>query len=363
MAIFGFGQQDPYAEAEQAAQDRQTAFAGMRDNLPALGLIAGLSMLARNNGSRSVGQLIGQAGADALGAYSTFQKMQEIKARQKQLDDIAKEEREYARSQDAIRNDMAERKFGLEQAKMAQDMQLARQRMGIAYAGLAAQRQAQALAAAKEKEQAEFDKQHRQVNGVWYDLRPDGKWEQSKTLNMYDSDGNMIGGKAVELPKYTDVSKFMGDYQSATSDYDASGDALNTLRVGATQDNAFGDMEMIYALNKMYDPRSVVRGEEFKQMAMAGGLPTQVLNFYNQVANGGRLTQEQKRQMVKIAYDLFEERSGKKKQYDEQYRTIAKPYGFNTDATIKDLHAGTRSKARKFLGFDSSGPNDIVWKK
>ena len=75
MAIFGFGQQDPYAEAEQAAQDRQTAFAGMKDNLPALGLIAGLSMLARNNGTRSVGQLIGQAGGDALGAYSTWRKM------------------------------------------------------------------------------------------------------------------------------------------------------------------------------------------------------------------------------------------------------------------------------------------------
>ena len=142
MAIFGFGQQDPYAEAEQAAQDRQTAFAGMRDNLPALGLIAGLSMLARNNGSRSVGQLIGQAGGDALNAYGTWRKMEDVKARQKQLDDIAREEREYGRSQDAIRNDMAERKLAMEQAKMAQDMAMQRQRMGIEGARLALARQA-----------------------------------------------------------------------------------------------------------------------------------------------------------------------------------------------------------------------------
>lgn len=144
MAMFGFGQQDPYAEAEQAAQDRQTAFAGMKDNLPALGLIAGLSMLARNNGTRSVGQLIGQAGGDALNAYSTFQKMEEARKRQKQLDEERAEERDYARSQDALRNDMAERKFGLEQAKMAQDMALARQRMGIEGARLALARQAAA---------------------------------------------------------------------------------------------------------------------------------------------------------------------------------------------------------------------------
>ena len=141
MAIFGFGQQDPYAEAEQAAQDRQTAFAGMKDNLPALGLIAGLSMLARNNGTRSVGQLIGQAGGDALGAYSTWRKIQDIKDRQAQLDKVAAEEREYARSQDAFRNDMAERRLSMEQAKMAQDMAMQRQRLGMAAAELALRRQ------------------------------------------------------------------------------------------------------------------------------------------------------------------------------------------------------------------------------
>ena len=109
MAFFGFGQESPYAEAAQDAQDRQAAFDGIKDNLPALGLIAGLSMLARNNGTRSVGQLVGMAGGDALSAYSTWKKLEEAKARQKMLDDERKEQREYDRGQDAWRNDMAER--------------------------------------------------------------------------------------------------------------------------------------------------------------------------------------------------------------------------------------------------------------
>ena len=46
----------------------------------------GLSMLARNNGTRSAGQLIGQGGADALNAYGTWKKIQEAKARQEMLD-------------------------------------------------------------------------------------------------------------------------------------------------------------------------------------------------------------------------------------------------------------------------------------
>lgn len=349
MAFLGFGQEQPFAAAEQNAQDRQTAFQGIKDNLPALGLVMGLSMLARNNGTRSAGQLIGQGGADALNAYGTWQKIQEAKARQEKEDQWKLEDREYSRSQDAFKNSMEEKKFALDEMKTRQDMAIAQQRLRLAAAGVAAQRQAMALAAAKEREKEEFNKNHKQVDGVWWDLQPDGTWAESKTLNMYDANGNRIGAKQPELPKYSDVSKFMGDYQGATSDYNASGDALSTLYVGATQDNAFGDMDMIYALNKMYDPRSVVRGEEFKQMAMAGGLPAQVVNFYNQVANGKRLTPEQRKQMVKIAYDLFEERAAKKNQYDEQFRTIAKPYNYNTNAIIQDLHAGTRNKARKYL--------------
>lgn len=161
MAIFGFGQQDPYAEAEQAAQDRQSAFSGMKDNLPALGLIAGLSMLARNNGSRSVGQLIGQAGGDALNAYGTWRKMQDIKDRQAQMDKIAAEEREYARTQDAFRNDMALKQFGLQEAKMAQDMALARQRLGMEGARLAMARQQMGMAA----ENPDLGAYHKELGG------------------------------------------------------------------------------------------------------------------------------------------------------------------------------------------------------
>lgn len=149
MAFFGFGQASPFAEADQKAQDQQTAFQGMRDNLPALGLIAGLSMLARNNGNRSVGQLVGAAGGDALNAYGTWQKMQEAKKRLEMEDQWKKDEREYQRGQDAWRNNMAERKFGLDAAKMAQDLAMQRQRLGMEGARLALARQNAALAAGR----------------------------------------------------------------------------------------------------------------------------------------------------------------------------------------------------------------------
>lgn len=192
MAIFGFGQQDPYAEAEQAAQDRQTAFQGIKDNLPALGLIAGLSMLARNNGTRSVGQLIGQAGGDALNAYGTWRKMEDVKARQKQLDDIAKEEREYARSQDAFRNDMAERKFAMDAANMAFQQNMARQRLGMAAAQHALARQSAAQEAALGKMVT--------FNGV------PGYVREGVFYPVKDAQGNPLQPKENE-PKLSDAAK------------------------------------------------------------------------------------------------------------------------------------------------------------
>ena len=52
------GWQSPFADANRQAADRANAWEAIKGNLPALGLMAGLSMLANNNGSRSFGQLV-----------------------------------------------------------------------------------------------------------------------------------------------------------------------------------------------------------------------------------------------------------------------------------------------------------------
>ncbi len=79
--------------------------------------------------------------------------------------------------------------------KTQQDMAIAQQRLALARAGqamtAAAHRRSMLEAANKE----EFEKNHKQVNGVWWDKQPDGTWAESKTLNMYDANGKMIGVK------------------------------------------------------------------------------------------------------------------------------------------------------------------------
>ena len=350
MARFGFGAKDPIEEQAQLAQDRATAFEGIKDNLPALGLIAGLSMLAHNNGSRSVGQLVGRAGADALSAYGTWQKLEEARQRQKLLDEERKEQREYDRSQDAFRNDLAERKFGLEQAKMAQDMQLARQRMGLAYAGLAAQRQAQALAAAKEREKEEFDKQHREVGGVWYDLQPDGTWDVSKTLNMWDSKGNMISGKTQDV-KPTDVKGLYGDWKSDSEKYLGLSKSTGQLFATIAKKNptAADDLASIFGFMKSLDNNSVVREGEQLQARRTGGITDTFISYVNQLQNGKMLTPQQRANFLRTARDILQNETYAQRLRNKNYSDIAASYGINPSYIIRDPYAGQLSQIDDWL--------------
>ena len=360
MAIFGFGQQDPYAEATQAAQDRQTAFAGIKDNLPALGLIAGLSMLARNNGSRSVGQLVGQAGADALNAYGTWQKLEDARQRQKMLDEERKEEREYGRTQDAFRNDMAERKLAMEQAKMAQDMQLARQRMGLAYAGLAAQRQAQALAAADKAAQEEYAKTHRMgADGNPYVMRTgeDGKtfWELDKENMIIGPNGEVLGVKTPDPAKFTDVKGLAQQWRDESENYTSLAQNTRKMMTAARAGTGAGDITLLYSYMKAMDPRSVVREGEFATAQNAGGVDQKIRSLYNQVINGQRLTPEQRREFVRISNNLLKDEMPAQAKRNARFGNWAKTYNMDPSLIYEDPYAGVSAEVDEWLNSPLSG--------
>lgn len=56
----------PFAEAERRTQYTNQAWDAVRSDPASAAIIAGLSMLAGNNGERSLGQLVGRAGLDTL---------------------------------------------------------------------------------------------------------------------------------------------------------------------------------------------------------------------------------------------------------------------------------------------------------
>lgn len=80
------GWTSPFAEEAQKSQDRATAWDAIKADPGSAALIAGLSMLANNNGSRSFGQLVGRAGFDTLAGLGSMEAQRQAQERQAGLD-------------------------------------------------------------------------------------------------------------------------------------------------------------------------------------------------------------------------------------------------------------------------------------
>lgn len=81
-----------------------------------LALMGGLSILGNNNGNRSVGQLIGQGGLDALAGLQARKQYEAAMARQQEQDAMAQQKHDLAMRQGNAELDAAARKAQLEQA-------------------------------------------------------------------------------------------------------------------------------------------------------------------------------------------------------------------------------------------------------
>lgn len=99
-------------------------------------------------------------------------------------------------------------------------------------------------------------------------------------------------------------AKLRKEYTEGTKGFTDVTDAYR--RVKSSQNNAVGDLSLIYGYMKMLDPGSVVREGEFATAQNATGVPQRIANIYNKVASGERLSEEQRKSFISQAGDLHE---------------------------------------------------------
>lgn len=88
------GWTSPFAQANRQAEDRNAAWNAMKNDPGSAALIAGLSLLSNNDGSRSTGQLLGRAGFDTLTGLGTMEAQRQAQERQAGLDAERKQYRD-----------------------------------------------------------------------------------------------------------------------------------------------------------------------------------------------------------------------------------------------------------------------------
>ena len=118
------------------------------------------------------------------------------------------------------------------------------------------------------------------------------------------------------------------EYNEQTKPYQEVKSAYGRLL--SSEDNAVGDLSLIFAYMKMLDPGSVVREGEFATAQNAAGVPEQIRNMYNKAASGERLNKSQRESFKGQAKGLYNSALESEKTVRTGLERIAKGYGLNT---------------------------------
>lgn len=124
--------------------------------------------------------------------------------------------------------------------------------------------------------------------------------------------------------------------------------AYKKVEEAATRNTAADDIALIFNYMKILDPGSTVREGEFATAETAGGIDTRVVNIYNKLKRGTRLTGDQRIDFLNsakaTAQAQFDELSG----YVDWYADIAGKKGIPVDEVIPTDFLEIR---RKGLGY------------
>jgi len=115
--------------------------------------------------------------------------------------------------------------------------------------------------------------------------------------------------------------------------------------IGRASDTPAGDLNIIYGLGKIMDPNSVVREGELSLAIKAGSPAERLQGIWNYVAGGGRLSQEQRANLLQEAQTRFAAHQDAYNQTSAQFTDIAKRSGLDPRNIIIGLE-GPQSTPR-----------------
>lgn len=103
-------------------------------------------------------------------------------------------------------------------------------------------------------------------------------------------------------------------------------------RLNASQDDAAGDLALIFNYMKMLDPGSAVREGEFANAQNAAGVPDQIRNQFNRLMGGERLNPGQRKSFKEQAFKIYEPYKKQSERLRTTYTSEAKRIGIDPSA-------------------------------
>lgn len=170
-----------------------------------------------------------------------------------------------------------------------------------------------------------------EVGGRLVRVAPDGNSAQE----IYSAPATTSFANAKDLANVEEGLR--KEYAGLAKPFFDTRDAYGRVKQAAGNPSAAGDVSLIFAYMRMLDPASTVREGEFATAQQATGVPQQVVNLYNRIVNGERLSPEQRNDFVNQAQGLYGRSERQYQQIQKQYRGIAERTGARPENTIIDF--------------------------
>lgn len=159
-----------------------------------------------------------------------------------------------------------------------------------------------------------------------------------------DKDRRPPAPRVVKAPKPTDTGPKLNKAAETlrkefnglpvVKDYNDVAAAYGKMKKASENPSAAGDLSLIFGYMKMLDPGSTVREGEFANAQNAGGIDDKLASTYNRVLNGQRLTEDQRRDFIGRARQLFDTHAEQLNDAAERYTGIAKKSGADPEDVV-----------------------------
>lgn len=172
------------------------------------------------------------------------------------------------------------------------------------------------------------------------------KFEFDKLKEQNDRENK---GKTVEQKDKELTTKLSDDYEKnqAVKDYKTVQPLVASMENAFQKDSGAADLDMVYALAKIYDPGSVVREGEQVLVVKSGGLPSQVQDWIGWVNGGQRLSSAVRKGMVEQAKSRADNYKQASDAVASSYRRQAKEWGLNADNIVREYTITARENLGK----------------
>lgn len=146
----------------------------------------------------------------------------------------------------------------------------------------------------------------------------------------FKSDKSLLKPEApVESPAQKYGSQLRNEYQGLpeVKTHAVIQKSFNDLTKNAKLNTPQGDMGSVFAYMKLLDPASTVREGEYATAQNATGVPEKIVNLYNSALKGTKLNEQQKKDMVGSAAEVYNNSVARLSELNNKYSGLASQYG------------------------------------